>query len=206
MTAPGPNYSRSSNEGGTMDTVATMRQVVDETTKIVDGIQADQLGNTTPCTEWTVRDLLNHITGGATMFAVAAEQGSCPDELFGQLVGGDNLGDDYRGAWKAASQRAVAAFDIPGTMEKMVKLPFGEMPGEVALNIAVFDVTTHATDLSRATGQPAPPDALLETALGVGQQMISAASRVPGISAAEQSCPAGAVLADRLLAFAGRKV
>jgi uncharacterized protein (TIGR03086 family) len=189
-----------------MDTVATMRQVVDETTKIVDGIQADQLGNTTPCTEWTVRDLLNHITGGATMFAVAAEQGSCPDELFGQLVGGDNLGDDYRGAWKAASQRAVAAFDIPGTMEKMVKLPFGEMPGEVALNIAVFDVTTHATDLSKATDQSAPPTELLETALAVGKQMITADFRVPGVFGPEQPAPAGAPVADRLLDFAGRTV
>jgi uncharacterized protein (TIGR03086 family) len=189
-----------------MDTVATMRQVVDETTKIVDGIKPDQLANATPCTEWTVRDLLNHITGGATMFAIAAEQGSVPDDVFGQLVGGDNLGDDYRGAWKTASRRAVAAFDLPGAMDKVVKLPFGEMPGGVALNIAVFDVTTHATDLSRATNQAAPPADLLETALAVGKQMIGPDYRVPGIFGPEQPAPEGAPTADRLLAFAGRKV
>ena len=189
-----------------MDTVATMRQVVDETTKIVDGIKPDQLDNPTPCTEWTVRDLLNHITGGATMFAIAAEQGSVPDEMFGQLVSGDNLGNDYRGSFKAAAQRAVAAFDIPGAMEKMVKLPFGEMPGGVALSIAVFDVSTHATDLSKATGQPAPPQELLETALGVGRQMIGPDLRVPGLFNAEQPIAESAPVADRLLAFAGRKV
>src|SRR5438552_19078169 len=118
-----PNHCQSAARGGRMDTVATMRQVVDETTKIVDGIKPDQLGNSTPCTEWSVRDLINHITGGATMFAVSAEQGSCPDELLGQLMGGDNLGDDYRGAFKTASQRAVAAFELPGVLEKIVTLP-----------------------------------------------------------------------------------
>ena len=189
-----------------MDTVATMRQVVDETTKIVDGIKPDQLGNPTPCTEWSVRDLLNHITGGATMFAVAAEEGSCPDELLGQLMTGDNLGDDYRGAWKTASQRAVAAFDLPGVLDTVVKLPFGEMPGGVALSIAVFDVTTHATDLCKATGQPAPPPELLETALGVGKQMIGPDLRMPGLFDAEQPVADSAPIGDRLLAFAGRKV
>jgi hypothetical protein len=70
----------------------------------------------------------------------------------------------------------------------------------------VFDVTTHATDLSRATGQQAPPQQLLETALGVGKQMISSDLRVPGIFDAEQPIADSAPLADRLLAFAGRKV
>src|SRR3954464_1673640 len=121
-----------------MDSVALMRQVIDETVKVVDGIQPEQLTNSTPCTEWSVRDLINHITGGATMFAVSAEQGSVPDELLGQLLGGDNLGDDYRGAFKPASSRAVTAFEIPGVLDTMVKLPFGEMPAGVALNIAVF--------------------------------------------------------------------
>jgi uncharacterized protein (TIGR03086 family) len=189
-----------------MDTIATMGQVVAETTKIVDGIEPDQLGNATPCTEWTVRDLLNHITGGATMFAIAAEEGSVPDDVFGRLVGGDNLGDDYRGAWKKASQRAVAAFGIPGAMDRVVKLPFGEMPAGVALSIAVFDVTTHATDLSKATDQPAPPVELLETALAVGHQMIGPDLRVPGVFDAEQPAPADAAPSDRLLAFAGRRV
>ena len=189
-----------------MDTVATMRQVVDGTTRIVDGITPDQLGNATPCTEWTVRDLLNHITGGATMFAIAAEDGTVPDEVFGQLVSGDNLGDDYQGAWKTASQRAIAAFNIPGAMDQTVKLPFGVMPAGAALSIAVFDVTTHATDLSKATNQPAPPAELLETALAVGKQMISPDYRVPGVFDAEQPAPAGAPTSDRLLAFAGRRI
>ena len=61
-----------------MDSVALLQRVVDQTTALVNGLTPDQLGNKTPCSEWTVRDLINHITGGATMFAVSAEQGSVP--------------------------------------------------------------------------------------------------------------------------------
>ena len=188
-----------------MDSVALLERVVDETTRLVDGTTNEQLGEQTPCTEWTVRDLINHLTGGGTMFAVSAEQGSVPDEIAQQIMG-DNLGDDFKGAWRAASTRAVKAFERPGALDQNVALPFGEMPAPIALNIAVFDVTTHACDLARATGQPAPSDELLETALGIGQQMIGPDLRQPGIFDAEQTAPEGATAADRLLAFAGRKL
>jgi uncharacterized protein (TIGR03086 family) len=189
-----------------MDTVATLQRVIDETSRLVEGVEPDDLGKATPCTEWTVRDLLNHITGGATMFAMSAEQGSIPDDVLGQLLGGDNLGEDYRGAWKEASQRAMSAFGKPGILEKMVTLPFGEMPAGVAANIAIFDVTTHAADLAKATGQQVSDDELLETALGMGRQIVSDDFRSAGFFAAEEKVPDDAPPADRLLAFAGRKV
>src|ERR1700751_1035472 len=107
--------------GGTpMDTVALMKQVVSSTDEVVRGTTPDQLGNPSPCSEWTVRDVINHITGGSTMFAVCVEEGSVPDDLLGQLMSGDNLGDDYAGAWERASSRAVAAFDAPGALDKLV--------------------------------------------------------------------------------------
>ena len=89
--------------------VVLLQRVVDETTLLFDNVGDDQLGNATPCTEWTIRDLMNHVTGGATMFAVSAEQGSVPDDVVAQLMGGDNLGDDPHAAWRAASQRALSA-------------------------------------------------------------------------------------------------
>ena len=158
------------------------------------------------CTEWTIRDLINHVTGGATMFAISAEQGSVPDELVGQLMGGDNLGDDYKGAWAVASKRAMAAFDGPGALDKIVKLPFGEMPAGVALNIAVFDVTTHAVDLARASGQDVVDTELLDSALDMGKQMIGPELRQPGIFDSEQTVASEASAEDRLLAFAGRRI
>jgi len=189
-----------------MDNIALMKQVIATTDKVVKGTEPSQLSLPSPCAEWTVRDVLNHITGGSTMFAVCVEEGSVPDDLLGKLMGGDNLGDDYVGAWEAASTRAVAAFEVPGALDKMMKLPFGEMPAGVALNIAVFDVLTHAADIASATNQTIDNTALVEKAMEVGHQMIGPDLRVPGIFEPEQPAPEGATPTVRLLAFAGRKV
>jgi uncharacterized protein (TIGR03086 family) len=189
-----------------MDTIEMMKQVIASTDKVVQGIDESQLGMPSPCTEWTVRDVLNHITGGSTMFAVCVEDGTISDEQLGQLLGGDNLGDDFLGAWRAASGRAIEAFGIPGVLDKMVKLPFGEMPAGIALNIAIFDVLTHAADIATATGQHIDDDELIETALGVGRQMIGPDLRAPGVFGPEVQAPDGATPVQRLLAFAGREV
>src|SRR2546423_1725998 len=188
-----------------MDQVAVMKRVVEQTGAVVDGIREDQLGNATGCSEWTVRDIVNHITGGATMFSECVE-GPVADERLGQLIGGDNLGNDFKGSFHAAADKAVSTFDQPGTLEKMVKLPFGEMPGGIALNIAVFDLTTHAVDLAKATGQTVTDTELLETALAVGEQMIGPEMRQPGLFDQPNTAPEGASAADRLLAFAGRQL
>lgn len=189
-----------------MDSVALLQQVVDETTVIVNGVTTDQMANPSPCEEWTVRDVINHITGGATMFAISAEQGFVPDEELGRLMGGDNLGDDPQGAWAKAADRAMAAFAQPGVFDKTVKLPFGELPAEAALNIAVFDVLTHAVDIARASDQEVRDQELIETALAMGHQMVGPEWRAPGVFGPEQPAPADAPPADRLLAFAGRKI
>lgn len=184
-----------------------MERVIAEGRRLVDGITPEQLGNKTLCTEWTVRDVLNHVTGGATYFARVAEEGSVPDEEMAQLLGaGDNLGDDYKAAFNTAADRAMAAFGQPGVLEKIVKLPFGEMPAEVALNIAVFDVTTHNCDIAQATGQQIQDTELVNTALEMGKQMIQPEMRSPGFFDAEQPCDDAAPPEQRLLAFAGRRV
>jgi uncharacterized protein (TIGR03086 family) len=189
-----------------MDVLETMGRVLDRTGEVVDKVDDSQLGNATPCTEWTVRDVVNHVTGGATMFATCVEQGSVPDDLLPKLMGGDNLGADWRGAYHAASDRARAAFNAPGALDKNVKLPFGEMPAGIALNIAIMDVMTHACDIAKATGQTIDDEDIVNTALEVGHQLITADFRTPGVFDAEQPAPANASSADKLLAFAGRKL
>jgi uncharacterized protein (TIGR03086 family) len=189
-----------------MEGIVMLQRVVDTTNEVIGNTSPAQLSNPTLCTEWTVKDLINHMVGGATMFAVSAEQGSVPDDMLGQLMGGDNLGDDPKGAWDRASKRAMAAFEPPGAMEKIVKLPFGEMPAGVALNIAIFDVATHAVDIARATGQHVSDTELLEGSLAIGKQMIGPELRAPGVFGAEQSVGKSASAEDRLLAFAGRQL
>jgi uncharacterized protein (TIGR03086 family) len=189
-----------------MDVVATFERVLDRTNEVVDGVRPDQLGNPTPCTEWDVRAVINHITGGALMFTECVEQGSLPDARLGELMGGDNLGDDFKASYRAASDRARATFAAPGTLDKIVKLPFGEMPAGAALNLAIMDVMTHAVDIAKATGQTIDDEEILGIALQVGHQLITDELRQPGIFDAEQAAGSDASAADKLLAFTGRNI
>ena len=127
-------------------------RVVNELRQVVDGIQPDQMSAPTPCTEWDVRGVLNHVTGGSIMFAECVENGSISDEEFGRLTSTDLVGDQPSAVFGAAADRALAAFGQPGALERMVTLPFGTMPAGVAANIAVFDLTVHALDLARRDG------------------------------------------------------
>ena len=70
----------------------------------------------------------------------------------------------------------------------------------------MFDVLTHAVDIARASGQQVKDTELIETALTVGRQMVGPELRIPGVFDAEQPCAEDAPPADRLLAFAGRKI
>jgi uncharacterized protein (TIGR03086 family) len=188
-----------------MDEVATMSRVIELTGKIVDNIEPSQLGNPSPCEAWTVRDVLNHIVGGAEMFAICVRDGAVPDEQLGQLMTGDNLGDDYQASFHRAAANAEESFALPGAMDRIVKLPFGEMPAGMALNIAIFDVTTHAWDLAKATGQSTDLDPeVAGIAYQVAQTMLSDDLRNAGMFGQPVPVPDDAPVADRLAGLAGR--
>ena len=189
-----------------MSELELLQRVVDETTCVIANVSDAEMANASPCEGWSVHDVVNHITGGATMFALSVEQGKVPDDVVGRLMGGDNLGDDPKAAWDVAAKHALAAFEAPGAMDKTVTLPFGEMPASAALSIAIFDVLTHAVDIASATGQRVEDVDLVETALVMGQQMVGPELRQAGVFDPEQPVAADAPPETRLLAFAGRQV
>jgi uncharacterized protein (TIGR03086 family) len=190
-----------------MDSIETMQRVIDEAKRIVNNVSPDQLGNKTTCTEWTVKDLINHITGGATMVGISIEKGSVPDDVIGSVMSNaDCLGDDYKGAFTAAADKFSRIMNVPGALDKEVQLPFGTMPGEAALSFGIYDVSTHNCDIARATGQKVQDTEVLEAALGIGQQLVQPEFRAPGIFDAEKDCSTDAPVEDRLLAFGGRQL
>jgi uncharacterized protein (TIGR03086 family) len=184
-----------------------LAQVVGELRQVVDGIQPDQMSAATPCSEWDVRAVLNHVTGGSIMFAECVENGSISDEEFGRLMSTDLVGDQPSAVFGAAADRALAAFGQPGALERIVTLPFGTMPAGVAASIAIFDLTVHALDLAQATGQSTELDPdVLQAGWDAAQAMLSPELRAGGLFAEAKPCADDAPLADRLLAFSGRSV
>lgn len=188
-----------------MDLLESIDAAASEFGRLVNGTEPDQLANPTPCVDFTVRDLINHVASGATMFAIAFEQGSVPDEELGRVMAPDFVGDDYKAAVAEALGRAGAAFSAPGGMDGNVALPFGEMPREAAVGIAVFDVMVHASDIARATGQEvALTDADAEQALALGEAMGIDNFRDGTMFAEAVIVADDAAAWDRLVAYSGR--
>jgi uncharacterized protein (TIGR03086 family) len=180
-----------------------LRQAFDSTAGVLANVKHDQLDDPTPCASWTVRDLVNHIVGGTTYFAVTAETGEAPP-----VGGGDHTTGDFKKEFDAGAARAVAAFAADGAMEKMLKLPFGELPGSFFVYIASTDTFTHGWDLAKATGQsadldPALAEKLLDAVSGfLPDAMRGADGQAPfGLKV---EVPSTAPAADRLAGFMGR--
>ena len=188
-----------------MDETATMQRVIALTGSVVDRIEPEQLDDPSPCEAWTVRDVLNHITAGAEMFAICVRDGEVSDERLGEIMLGDRLGDDYKGSFHRATDDANDAFAMPGAMDRIVKLPFGEMPAGMAVNIAIFDVTTHAWDLAKATGQSTDLDPeVAGIAYRAAQTLVSDALRATGRFGPPVPVAGDAPMADRLAGLTGR--
>ena len=100
---------------------------------------------------------------------------------------------------------ATKAFEPAGILDKVITLPFGEMPAGAAVNIAIFDVTTHTWDLAKGTGQSTELDPeVLGAALEIAQQMLSDDFRASGMFGTEVVVPEDAPIQDRLAGLTGR--
>lgn len=103
-----------------------------------------------PCTEWTVREVANHLVGALKAFAAAVEHTESE-------MDGDHLGDDPYGAYRAAADRCLAAFDRPGAMTDLHPFPFGPTPGSRIAEISLSETVVHGWDIARGAGVPYSP-------------------------------------------------
>ncbi|MFN2582661.1 MAG: TIGR03086 family metal-binding protein [Candidatus Dormibacteria bacterium] len=113
-------------------------------------IRSDQWSSSTPCTEWDVRALVNHIAG-EWLWVGELMQGKTIDEV-GERLNGDILGDDPLAKLSEAHRTATAAFNAPRAMEKTVHLSSGDTNGQDYAQQMVSDSVIHTWDLARGIG------------------------------------------------------
>jgi uncharacterized protein (TIGR03086 family) len=157
----------------------------------------------TPCTDWSVRDLVNHIVG---------EQLWVPDMLAGRTVAevgdkfeGDQLRDDPLHAWRESSDAARAAWLQPGAVERTVHLSYGD---ESAVEYGwqmTADLAVHGWDLATALGADAAiPDELASALLTWIEPQVSQWSGT-SMFADPVPVPDDAPPRTRLVALLGRQ-
>jgi uncharacterized protein (TIGR03086 family) len=197
-----PDPSTTSTAGGLMDPLTQLRTLGPLLGDVVGAIRADQLDAPTPCSRFTVRDVLDHMIGGATTFA-AAFRGTPPPA--GSAPAADSS-PSVLAAFGPALSDLAAAISEPGALDRTVSSPFGDVQGEFFARFVVLDGLVHGWDLSVATGQAySPPDELVIEVTSFASGVLDGVRGEESFGPATEP-PAGATPIERLVAFTGRKV
>lgn len=168
----------------------------------VHGVADDGWAAATPCAEWDVRQLVNHLVD-ELRWAVPLLAGRTIAEV-GDRFEGDLLGDDQAGRWDDAALAARAAVDDEGAMDRTVHLSFGDFPGREYAMQLFADLLIHGWDLSVATGQDPRLDPELVGACAVWFAGVADGYRQAGAVGPRLDVPPDAGPQERLLAAFGR--
>jgi uncharacterized protein (TIGR03086 family) len=180
-----------------------LKRACASTDSILKHVSGEQLTLSTPCRDWHVDALVNHIIGATDYFADVAEFGSLPEGRERP----DHASGDFVAAFGEQSRRLVAAFSMPGVMQRSMELLNGPATGAVSIQVATGEIFVHGWDLGRATGQEMPADQGVAEAL-LASVWPSLCAKVrdehPSVFAAAVPVPRDAPAIDRLVGLLGR--
>ncbi|MFB7543824.1 TIGR03086 family metal-binding protein [Streptomyces zaomyceticus] len=175
-----------------------LRSAATRATPLVGGIADASLGAPTPCAEYDVRALLNHLLGVVVHFqALAAKQ---PADL---ALGTDWLADPgWRDRFEAETEKLVEAWSAPGAEEGSTGAM--ALPARTVGSMVLLDLTVHAWDLARATGRSFEPDPAVVAGLVEEVERMAPMARKAGVFGEPAELPGDATAFERLLATTGR--
>jgi uncharacterized protein (TIGR03086 family) len=174
--------------------------------RVVGAVSVQQWALPTPCADWDVRQLVDHVTSGQRLFALVL-RGVPFDEAVHRArdeLGGP-LSDDPASAFRISAADLLSAFGEPGVLERMVTVPAGTVPGAVAVHLRTTEALVHGWDLARACALPFEvPEDLAEGELVFSRPMLE---RIPPERlrfAPSRFVDDRAPAIDRLVALLGR--
>ena len=133
-----------------MDLNTLYHRTVEHWADVVVAVGEDQWDSPTPCSEWSVRDLVNHVTG-EDLWTAALMDGGTIEEV-GTRLDGDLLGDEPVGSSIDAAKSATTSVATRLPQGGTVPLSFGDTDvAEYVWQLAA-DHLVHSWDLSAATG------------------------------------------------------
>jgi uncharacterized protein (TIGR03086 family) len=184
------------------------RRAVLTSVGVVSGVTAADLDRATPCSEWTLGDLLAHMVAQHRGFAAAsAGRGTDP-----AVWRAPPLGDDPASAYARAADRVLAAFAQDGVPTRQFALPeistAQTFPGAQAIGFHFIDYVVHGWDVARSlgTGYSLDPE-LAQPALRVARRVPDGERRLVPDAAFRPGLPVptgNTEPLDQILALLGR--
>jgi uncharacterized protein (TIGR03086 family) len=171
------------------------------TGKRIAAVQPSDLSAPTPCTEWNLRQLLNHTLGALDLHLDAAA--GLPVDRSRSHPDTDRFGTEPAAAFAAIVARGARAWREPGVVDGTWTLPMGSIPGSIVMMLHLTEVVVHGWDIGRATGENAViPAELAEPALEFSRGFATEAHRGTAFAA---DLATGGPPGERLVAFLGRR-
>lgn len=184
------------------DVVTAHRRASARFGELVRAVEPDQWELPTPCADWSVRDLVNHVVAENLWTAPLLAGRTIAD--VGSTYDGDVLGGDPVAATDAATTSAGEAVDEPGVTQRIVHLSFGDTPAAEYVYQLFADHLLHGWDLAQAIGADDSMDPDLVDACASWFTTVEDAYRQAGAIGPRPSVPPDADARALLLARFGR--
>jgi uncharacterized protein (TIGR03086 family) len=182
-----------------VDVRASYRRSVERWAELVAGASGDWSGST-PCSEWDVRQLINHVIY-EELWTKPLMEGKTIAEV-GDAFEGDLLGDAPLETAKAAAQEAIDSVDERWPRGGKVHLSYGEEELSEYIRQLLADHLIHGWDLAAATGQDRTLDPeLVEVAAAWFRQRQPLYQSIGAVGDPPASASGGSPQADLLIAF-----
>ncbi|MEU4273046.1 TIGR03086 family metal-binding protein [Streptomyces sp. NPDC026092] len=173
-----------------------------EAARVARGVTTEQLAQPSVATDWTVRELVNHLV---LYSAHGLERRALREQLPEATVQRDFTADtDWAERYAAQLDRALAAWEKPDVWEGDVDTGYATMPAPVIASLIVKELALHGWDLARSTGQRLTlPDGTGAFVLAVVEEHAEVYRQYDGF-AAPVEVPENASDFERALAASGR--
>lgn len=174
----------------------------------VHAVAEDQWQASTPDSEWTVADLVDHLVG-EHRWAAPLLHGHDLDAA-GKIVKGarslpvdGGVGANLAEEWDEAATESADAFSADGAVDRTVALSRGPTPASDYISEMIFDLVVHGWDLGTAIGYTEPiPDDLVEKVYAKVQDFGDLAAS--GLFDEPVAVPDDAPTLDKLIGLTGR--
>jgi uncharacterized protein (TIGR03086 family) len=175
------------------DQVDLLDAVLDKTGALLAGTSPADGQRRTPCPEFDVAALVDHLAEWIVTFATAAAGTPPPDAA------------SAAERFPLAARHAVDAFRS-GATDRQLTVAGGPIPGQMVVGMMLMEYLGHGWDLAVATAQPVPySDVEAAAALAVGSGMLTEQYRGPDKSFGPAvTVPSNATALERLIGFLGR--
>jgi uncharacterized protein (TIGR03086 family) len=183
-----------------MSSLDLLQRAIDQLGTLIADIRPEQATQATPCPDWNLRQLVNHVVFDLQTFD-ASMRGTPRGAPDADLIAGD-----WQAAYRASASSLMDAWQSRGT-EGSMHTRLGDVPLTWAVDQQVADLAVHGWDVARAVGKPTSQ---LDPEVGqVGLEFLRANLKPEyrgQAFAPEAPAPDSAPLYDRLAAFSGRPV